>query len=343
MHRRIMNVLLIGVMIGLGGCVTEAPVEEPPLYYDYAGPVAPVVITTGNAGGVAWRAFDLLDGMDVGVTGLLAELPVTSQVAGGAETASGSLGGPLARLDVVLSVLPELRQALAGMTTGLRGRGWLDCAVGGIAWEADQAVPGVVSSGDRYVLDFVGCERLGVWLDGRVIVSIDTARGMRGADGFRLGGSVRFEALAFDDGATGLQDGRLWFDEWNVAGVIGRRVSGDDLYLRHAGEEFRYHDFTFRREDDGLTRTLAADYRLDSTLLGGHVDVSTREAFVEDGAGPRRGRLLVQGAGGAWLELEAEPDARHVTLSWDITPPVDDLADGMETLPWADLPWWTAD
>jgi len=311
MHRRIMNVLLIGVMIGLGGCVTEAPVEEPPLYYDYAGPVAPVVITTGNAGGVAWRAFDLLDGMDVGVTGLLAELPVTSQVAGGAETASGSLGGPLARLDVVLSVLPELRQALAGMTTGLRGRGWLDCAVGGIAWEADQAVPGVVSSGDRYVLDF--------------------------------GGSVRFEALAFDDGATGLQDGRLWFDEWNVAGVIGRRVSGDDLYLRHAGEEFRYHDFTFRREDDGLTRTLAADYRLDSTLLGGHVDVSTREAFVEDGAGPRRGRLLVQGAGGAWLELEAEPDARHVTLSWDITPPVDDLADGMETLPWADLPWWTAD
>ena len=340
MRKRILGVVLIGVMLGLGGCVTEAPIEEPAPHY--AGPVAPVVITSGNAGEVAWRAYDLLDGMDMDVTGLLAELPVTSQVADGAGSGSGRLGGPLARLEAVLSVLPELQQDLAGMASGLRGQGWLDCAVGGVAWEADQAVPGAVSPGDRYVLDFVGCERSGVWLDGRVIVTIDTARGERGVDGFRLAGAVRFEALAFDDGAPGLQDGRLWFDEWVEAGVAGRQVSGDVLYLRHAGEAFRYHDFTFRREDDGLALTLAADYRLDSTLLGGHIAVSTPDAFVDDGAGPWRGRLRVQGAGGAWLELDAEPDARHVTLRWDITPPVDDLADGVETLPWADLPWWTA-
>jgi len=273
------------------------------------------VLDGDNAGAVAWQAFDMLDGLEVDVTGMLAGLPVTSQtVAAEGGVPAKTMGGPLVRLQQVLSVLPKLRVDTSALPAGVVHQGWLDCGRGGIGWTADQAMAGAVSPGDRYTLDFVDCEDGGALLDGRVVVTIEDARGVWGESDYRLAGTARFEALTFTaiaDGGHGLQDGAIRFEETLVAGVRRVRASGSELYLRYEGEQFLLADFDFLLREDGLARTQDADFVLYSSTLGGRIDVSTLASFTRDGLYPWQGSLLIHGAGGAWIRLDAEPDARN--------------------------------
>ncbi len=331
--------LMMLATLALGGCVV---VEEGGT--DYTGPTIPVVLDADNAGPVAWQAFDMLDGLDVDVTGMLGELPVTSQTvaAEGGMTAKIA-GGPLAHLQQVLAILPRLRADASQLPAGVVHQGWLDCGRGGIRWTADQAMPGAVSPGDRYTLDFVDCEEGDAVLDGRVVVDIGEASGVWGESDFRLAGVTRFEALTFTtiaDGSHGLQDGAIRFEETLVAGVRRIRASGPELYLRYEGEQFLLADFDFLLRDDVLTRTQDADFVLYSSTLGGYIEVSTLASFARDGLYPWRGSLVVHGAGGAWIRLDAEPDARNVTVSWAFARPAGDVAEGVETVSWLALPFW---
>lgn len=331
--------LMVLATLALGGCV--AVEEAGP---EYTGPTAAVVLDGDNAGPVAWQAFDMLDGLDVDIFGMLAELPVTSRVvAAGDSVSARTAAGPLARLQQVLSVLPKLRAQTRTLPAGVVLQGWLDCGRGGIRWKADQALPGAVSPGDRYTLDYLGCEEGDAILDGRVVVSITDASGVWGESDYRLAGTARFEALAFTtiaDGRHGLQDGAMDFEETLIAGVRRVRASGPALYLRYDGEQFLLADFDFRLRDDGLARTQDADFVLYSTILGGRIDVSTLASFTREGLYPWRGSLVIHGAGGAWIRLDAEPDARNVTMSWAFSLPAGDVAEGMETVSWLALPFW---
>ncbi len=336
---RVFGGLLALVTLTLGGCVT---VEEAGL--EYTGPTAPVVLDGDNAGPVAWQAFDMLDGLDVDVSGMLGELPVTSQTvaAEGGMTAKNA-GGPLAHLQQVLGILPRLRADTSRLPAGVVHQGWLECGRGGIRWTADQAMLDAVSPGDRYILDFVDCEEGDTVLDGRVVVDIGEASGVWGKTDYRLAGVIRFEALTFTsitDGSHGLQDGAIRFEETWIAGVRRIRASGSELYLRYEGEQFLLADFDFLLREDGLARTQDADFVLYSTTLGGYIEVSTLASFDRDGQYPWRGSLLIHGAGGAWMRLDAEPDARSVTVSWAFGLPASDVAEGVETVSWLALPFW---
>ena len=336
---RVVGGLVMLASLTLGGCVA---VEEAGL--EYTGPTAPVVLDGDNAGSVAWQAFDMLDGLDVDVSGMLAALPVSSQtVTAEDDTPAKPVGGPLTRLQQVLAVLPGLRVDTVALPAGVVHQGRLDCRRGGIRWTADQAMPGAVSPGDRYTLDFVDCEEGDTVLDGRVVVTIEDARGVWGEDDYRLAGLARFEALAFTGIAGeghGLQDGVIRFEETQVAGVRRLRASGPDLYLRYEGEQFLLADFDFLLREDGLARTQDADFVLYSTTLGGRIEVSTLATFIRDGLYPWQGSLLLHGAGGAWIRLDAEPDGQYVTLSWD-RDPIDGTADSSKTVLWEDLPTTT--
>jgi len=331
--------LIVFASLILGGCVA---VEEAGL--EYTGPTAPVVLDGDNAGPVAWQAFDMLDGLDVDVSGMLAVLPVSSQTVTTEDDAPARpVTGPLARLQQVLAVLPGLRVDTGALPAGVVHQGWLECRRGGIRWTADQALPGAVTPGDRYTLDFVDCEEGDTVLDGRVVVTIEDARGVWGEDDYRLAGLARFEALTFSaiaGGGHGLQDGLIRFEETQVAAVRRLRASGPDLYLRYEGEQFLLADFDFLLREDGLARTQEADFVLYSTTLGGRIEVSTLAAFTRDGLYPWQGSLVIHGARGAWIRLDAEPDARNVTVSWAFGLPAGDLAEGVETVSWLALPFW---
>jgi len=331
---------LLGALL-LGGCVevTEAPGE----HVGYTGPTRPVALDAGNAGPVLARAWALLDGVSVDAPAWLSDVPVAA--AGGGSAQAAPLPGPLVLLRRALGRLPGPGTG-AGPVTAPLSRDWHACVGGGgYYWEADQAFPGEVNAGDRYVLEFGGCREDGGVLDGMVILDIDYADGLLGSDDYRIEGRADFVALRFTDSPSGissLMDGVLTFSEQAVGGDWRSRLSGERLLLRIGAEQYRYSDFVFLAAEDPLGWTRAADFVLDATDLGGRIRVTTLDPFLFDplDAGrPWRGALEVTGAGGAWLQLVAESDARHISLWWDL-PPMDGIADGTATLNWQDLPAW---
>lgn len=337
--RIITNLGALGAILTLVACGGGGGGDTAAVPLSYTGPTAPVVIGADNAGSLTNNAYDNLDDVGIDATGVLNTIPVAVQNGATEQEVPGLLG----QTRMILDVLDRIRSQPTILPVGVTVSGTLACTTSGtVSWTAIQGVSNTVSSGDSYTLTFNECNESGIIITGAVSLSITLVSGTPGVGDYQLEGEYNNQGLRARDAAsvtTFYSNGSVTFTESSVSGQRTTRATGSRFYLLIDNEQYLYTDFDFQYSADVSGYTLSADFTVASPRFGGTITVTTLAPFVFNAPTPSSGSFRVEGASGAWIQLDAV-DTNSVSLSWDLTDPVDSTPDGTETILWTDLPTW---
>ncbi len=334
-------VVFVAASIGLVACGGGDSSSDTAGALTYTGPTAVVEITTTNADSVAGNVWSNIDALSFDPNGVVGGTPTAVQTRGAGGASQPGLNEQVRR---AVSLLPRFN-AIEALPAGVTTSQTLPCSVSGsITLTANQQDPNSISPGDRYELRFNSCDEGAEVTSGSLSMNIDQFDGDTALmTDYAMAGRVSFDMSVRDKstGASFRGAGGMNFEQSQRGTVTSSRVYGTRVVFSEGARQLMLQDFDFRDDYDPTvpSRTYSADFTLSSTDIGGTVFVQTRVPFQSTGyfANPTVGSLRITGANDAWVQLDAESDGQHVTLSWDIDP-IDGTADGSKTVLWEDLP-----
>lgn len=247
---------------------------------------------------------------------------------------------------VTLSLI-ELEEIMGFETLTADGAGTVDCPEGGsisAAFDADAPPVGVVSTGDRFSIDFDDCFfDPSFSIDGGIAIDFQTITGdFVMDDTWEVDIDFEIDRLTFSTGPTSGSFDADWSQsvsymdgdaEFAMAGDFTTRVNDGGGLTAAAITDFM---LTCAYDAMAAESTYSIDGDFASTELGGTITLTTLTPIVmaDGAANPHEGVLRATGSGGSQLTLTIL-DATFVQL--DVDADGDDTYESMDVTTWAEL------